>query len=65
MEVEEVVPGRLERRVALLDRREPDRLDRVDPERLDDRAPAVHGAEDMRAGALRAVSRLLSTPRRR
>ena len=46
VEVEEVVPGRLERGVALLDRRQPDGLDRMDPERLDDRPPAVHGAED-------------------
>jgi len=66
VEVEQVVPGRLERRLALLDRREPDRLDRVDPERLDDRLPAVHDLEHTRAiGARRgAPSRGASTPRR-
>ena len=42
MDVEEVVAGCREGRLALLDARQPDRLDRVDAERLDDRLPALH-----------------------
>ena len=42
VQVEEVVPGRLQALLTLIDRRHPDRLDALDPERLDDRAPALH-----------------------
>ncbi len=46
VDVEQVVARRLERRGALLDRRQPDRFDRVDAKRLDDRLPAVHAGQD-------------------
>ena len=63
VEVEQVVARRLEGRLPLLDRGQPDRLDRVDPERLDDRPPAVHAAEHTRVAA--GVTRSCSRPRRR
>jgi hypothetical protein len=55
VEVEQVVPGRLERRLALLHRGQPDGLHRVDPERLDDRAPRLHEMEDRSVRDARAV----------
>jgi hypothetical protein len=42
VEVKQVVAGRLQVRLALVDGGHPDRLDALDPERLDDRAPALH-----------------------
>jgi hypothetical protein len=69
VEVEEVPAGGPERRLACLDRGQPDGLDRVDPERLDDRPEAVHrrrigNLSGERSLALRGLSRDASRPRR-